>query len=99
MPLTQPLPWLNWLPTHLQTRFVLPTLDHSHHLCCALCAGVCVCVFSRFSPVRLCVTPQAAARQASLSMEVSRQEYWSGLPCLPPGDLPSPGIKPVPPAL
>ena len=28
-------------------------------------------------------------------MEFSRQEYWSGLPCLPPGDLPDPGIKPT----
>ena len=32
--------------------------------------------------------------QASLSMEFSRQEYWSGLPGSSPGDLPSPGIKP-----
>ena len=31
---------------------------------------------------------------APLSMELSRQEYWSGLPCLPPGDLPNPGIEP-----
>ena len=30
----------------------------------------------------------------SLSMEFSRQEYWSGLPFLSPGDLPDPGIKP-----
>ena len=33
-------------------------------------------------------------RQAPLSMGFSRQEYWSGLPCLPPGDLPDPGIEP-----
>ena len=33
--------------------------------------------------------------QASLSMEFSRQEYWSGLPRPPPGDLPSPGIEPM----
>ena len=33
--------------------------------------------------------------QASLSMGFSRQEYWSGLPCPPPGDLPDPGIKPT----
>ena len=32
-------------------------------------------------------------------MEFSRQEYWSGLPCPPPGDLPDPGIKPVSPEL
>ena len=30
-----------------------------------------------------------------LSMKFSRQEYWSGLPCPPAGDLPDPGIKPV----
>ena len=35
--------------------------------------------------------------QASLSMGFSRQEYWNGLPCPPPGDLPEPGIKPVSP--
>ena len=39
------------------------------------------------------------ARQAPLSMGVSRQEYWSGLPCPPPEDLPSPGIEPGSPAL
>ena len=32
-------------------------------------------------------------------MGFSRQEYWSGLPCLPPGDLPNPGIEPRSPAL
>ena len=39
------------------------------------------------------------ACQASLSMGFSRQEYWSGLPFPPPGDLPDPGIKPISPAL
>ena len=33
--------------------------------------------------------------QAPLSLGVSRQEYWSGLLCPPPGDLPDPGIQPV----
>ena len=37
--------------------------------------------------------------QAVLSMEFSRQEYWSGLPCPPPGNLPNPGVEPRPPAL
>ena len=37
--------------------------------------------------------------QAPLSMEFSRQEYWSGLPFPSPGDLPDPGIKSGPPAL
>ena len=35
------------------------------------------------------------AHQAPLSIGFSRQEYWSGLPCPPPGDLPNPGIKPA----
>ena len=47
------------------------------------------------SPVQLFLTPWAAARQAPLSMEFPRQEYWSGLPFPPPGDLPNPGIKPI----
>ena len=41
-------------------------------------------LLSRFSPVRLCVTPWTAAYQAPPSMGLSRQEYWSGVP------LPSP---------
>jgi len=45
------------------------------------------------SRVRLFVTPWTAARQAPLSMGFSRQEYWSGWPCPPLGDLPNPGIK------
>ena len=37
------------------------------------------------------------AHQAPLSMGFSRQEYWSGLLCPPPGDLPNAGIEPIPP--
>ena len=44
-------------------------------------------------------TPWTAGFQAFLSMEFSRQEYWSGLPFSSPGDLPDPGIKPRSPAL
>ena len=43
--------------------------------------------------VRLFVTPWTVAHQAPLFMEFSRQEYWSGLPCSSPGELPDPGIK------
>ena len=53
-------------------------------------------VLSRIQP---CVTPWTAARQAPLSMGFSRQEYWSGLPRPPPGDLPDPGIEPCLPHL
>ena len=45
------------------------------------------------------VTPWTVAHQAPLSMESSKQEYWSGLPCPPPGDLPDPGMEPRSPAL
>ena len=44
---------------------------------------------------QLFATPWTVARQALLSMGFSRQEYWSGLPCPPPGDLPNPGIEPT----
>ena len=50
---------------------------------------------SCFSCVQLCATLWTAACQAPLSMEFSRQEYWSGLPCPPPGDLPDPEGKPA----
>ena len=43
--------------------------------------------------------PMAAALQAPLSMEFSRQEYWSELPFPPPGGLPNLGIKLWSPAL
>ena len=47
------------------------------------------------SPTRVWffVTTWIVACQATLFMEFSRQEYWSGLPFPPPGDLPNPGIK------
>ena len=60
------------------------------------------CMLSRFSRVRLCVTPWTAAHQAPLSTGVSRQEYWNGLPFPPPEDLPDTGTEqmfPVSPAL
>ena len=46
------------------------------------------------SCVQLFATVWSAAYQAPLSMGFSRQEYWSGLPFLPPGDLPNPGTEP-----
>ena len=46
------------------------------------------------SRVWLFVTPWTIVYQAPQSMELSRQEYWSGLPFPSPGDLPDPGIKP-----
>ena len=51
---------------------------------------------------KLCLTlatPWTIAHQAPLSMRFFRQEYWSVLPCPPPGDLPDPGIEFRSPAL
>ena len=71
--------------------FICPTSFSS----LALTSGECV--LSPFSHVQLIVTLWTAAHQALLSMGFSRQEYWSGLPCSPLGDLPNPGIEPASP--
>ena len=56
-------------------------------------------LFSCFSSVCLCETLWTVARQAPLSVEFSRQEYWSGWPFPSPGDLPDTGIEAGSPAL
>ena len=53
----------------------------------------------RLGHAQLFATLWTVARQAPLSMEFSRQEFWSGLPFPPPGDLPDPGIEPTFPEL
>ena len=63
-----------------------------------MCVCLCVCVCS---VIQLCLTltsPWTVACQAPLSMELSRQEYWSGLSFSSPEDHPDPGIEPVSPA-
>ena len=57
---------------------------------------LCVCLITQSYPT-LC-DPMDTAHLAPLSMGFSRQEYLSGLPCPPPGDLPNPGIQPRSPA-
>ena len=54
-------------------------------------------MLSRFSYVRLFATPWTVAHQAPLSMGILQQEYCSGLPFPPPGDLPHPRIQPTSP--
>ena len=56
--------------------------------------GLGCAVLSCFHRVLLFVTLWTVACQAPLTMGFSRQEYWSGLPCPPPGDLSDPGIGP-----
>ena len=58
---------------------------------------LCMHMLSCFSHVPLFATPWAITHQVPLSMEFSRQEYWSGFPCPPPGDLPNPGTEPASP--
>ena len=55
---------------------------------------VCMCAKS----LQLCLTlcdSMDCSHQPPLSTGVSQQEYWSGLPCPPPGDFPKPGIEPM----
>ena len=73
------------LVPQLQDQTHVPYIGRGNHWC--------ACVLGRFSCVWLCATLWAVAHQAPLSMGFSRQEYWSGLPCPTPGDLPNPGIK------
>ena len=56
------------------------------------------CMLSHFSQIQLCGILWTIALQVPLSMGFSRQEYWSGLACPPPGGLPDPGTKPESPA-
>ena len=96
--------WLFWgLGWELDTRFSIQSFDPVVTLgfpACTFWASVptslqgedwClhVCVLSHFSHVRL------VACQAPLSMGFSRQEYWSGLPCPPPGDRLHSGMEPL----
>ena len=55
-------------------------------------------MLSCISCVRLFESLWTVAHQALLSMGFSKQGYWSGLSCPPPGILPNPGIKPASPA-
>ena len=57
-----------------------------------------VLMLRHFSRVQLC-NPMPVAHEAPLSVEFSRQEYWSELPFSSPGDPPDPGIEPKSPAL
>ena len=60
---------------------------------------VCVCVCVLVAQLCLTATLWTVACHAPPSLGFSRQEYWSGLPLTTSGDLPSPGSKPMSPAL
>ena len=88
----------NTLHPLYQQLLLVPALPYTQNLIILLPSPWAQhCVLSHISHVQLCATPWTVARQALLSMGFSRQEYWSGLPCPPPGDLPSPGMEPTSP--
>ena len=71
------------------------TDTHFSHLFVSFCLYVTCHMLSQFSRVWLWATLWTVDCQAPLSTGFPRQGYWSGLPCLPPGGLPDPGIEPV----
>ena len=81
--------WVGWCLGTL-TRAAPILAQNTENLC-----ALHMCMLSHFIHVQLFVTPWTVARQAPLFMGFSRQEYWSGLPCPAPGDLPNPVIEPT----
>ena len=91
-----------WIAISFSRESSRPT-DRTHILCIAdgffttgppgkpqASPGVCFVI-------QLCLTlcdPMTVAPQVPLSTGILQQEYWSGLPCPPPGGLPNPGVKP-----
>ena len=72
-----------------------PVWHFSAQLILIFCVYLCARVPSCLSRVQLFVTLWTIVHQSPLSMGFSRQEYRSGLPCTPLGDLPNPGMKPI----
>ena len=76
---------------HISTLFgFFSCISHYRVLSRVPCV-IYVCMLSSFCHLWLFATLRAVAHQSHLSMGFSRQEYWSGLPCPPPGDLPDQG--------
>ena len=65
----------------------------AHTYCASAVQKECYAGLSGVSRVRLCATLWAVSYPAPLSMEFSKQEYWSGLPFFSPGYLPNLGIE------
>ena len=80
---------------HICTSEVGNLKVHMQETYCILNLYVCACMLSCFSHVQLFAALWTVVHQTPLSMEFSRQEYWSRLPYSPPGDLRGPGIVPA----
>ena len=102
----------DYLPSGLLKGYIkciIGDLDSLERWLSSLAVSFCCCflcfifvVVQLLSCVQLFLTPWTAAQWTPLSMGLSRQEYWSGLPFPSPGDLPNPGTEPrspVSPAL
>ena len=102
-----PLPWwgaavgcTQWLDCKQQRKGKIETQQQKYQQHLLQWVECVVCMRSRaWSCPTLCDLMNSLAHQAPLSMESSRQEYWSGLPFPPPGDLLNPRVKPMSPAL
>ena len=87
------VPGFWWTRERARCTIFLKMSTESRHYKSSFINNDCTNVLSHFSHVRFFMTLWTAACQAPLSMGLFKQEYWSGLSCPPPGDLPSPGIK------
>ena len=87
--------WVSLWPSKVSAQIAYRLLDSF----CISCCQIRMCVLSCSSCVWLFVTPWTVARQPPLSIGFSRQEYWNGLPCPPPGYLSQAGIEPTSPVL
>ena len=85
---------LEW-PFQLKVLAILCALDQVTYPGDILNKGLSYVCVQLLSCVRLFAAPWTVTCQAPLSVEISRQEYWSGLPLPMPGHLPDPGIEPV----
>ena len=84
-------------PSIVSFSFKFLLQNHPLNVVNPVCVYICLCVCARVRQVTSVVSNfvRSHERQAPLSMGFSRQEYWSGFLCPPPGDLPNPGIEPV----
>ena len=96
--------WISYMYTYIPSLSSIPPTPSSHPSKSSqstelsfLCY-IAVSEWKMLNRVQLFATPWIVTHQASLSMEFSRQEHWSGLPFPFPRDLPNPGIKPRSPA-
>ena len=80
--------------THTHTLLYIKQTTNKERELYPICSNHLGVVCQLLSCVQFFVIPWTVAHQDPLSMELSRQEYWSGQPFPSPGDLPNPGIEP-----